>query len=195
MFDEKEIKAYREISAPANLRERVLSSPADIPLARRNFSGMLRMVSSAAACLVLVIVLSVFAVGNFGDVSVSISGENLLPESSAPVYPEHGVAPLSAQPKGKSITPSVSFPIALSLSGKTEISVSDGELKSEDGAVSFGTVLTADDDILIHWFINPDDTENAFVMTLRGALKSETLTLSYNESTDTWTLMRGENKK
>jgi hypothetical protein len=156
---------------------------------------MLRMVSSAAACLVLVIVLSVFAVGNFGDVSVSISGENLLPESSAPVYPEHSVAPLSAQPKGKSMTPSVSLPIALAISEKTEISVSKGEMKSEDGTVSFGTVLTAKDDILIHWFINPDDAENAFVMTLRGALKSETLTLSYNESTDTWTLMRGENKK
>ena len=193
MFDEKEIKAYRELSAPANLRERVLSSPADVSSARRNFSGMLRMASSAAACLVLVIVLSVFAVGKFGDVSVSVSGESILPEHSASVYPEHGIAPLSAQPKGKSITPSVSFPIALTLSDKTEISVSHGEMKTEDGTVSFGTVLTAEDEILIHWFINPDDTKNAFVMTLRGALKSETLTLANNETTDSWTLSRGEN--
>ena len=194
MFDEKEIEAYRSISAPADLRERVLSSCAERPQERRSFSAMVRMTASAAACLLLVVVLSVFTVGNFGGVSVSVSGESLLPEGSASVYPEHGVAPLSAQPTGKSITPSVSFPIALALSEKTDISVSGGEMKmTTDGAVSFGTALAADGQVLIDWYINPDDTENAFVMTLRGALKSETLTLAYNEMTDRWTISRGEN--
>lgn len=194
MFDEKETRAYRSISAPADLRERVLSSNAGALSARRNFSGMLRMASSAAACLVLVIVLSVFTVGNFGDVSVSVSGETLLPESSASVYPEHGVAPLRAQPTEKSMDPSVSFPIALTFSEKTEISVSEGEMKmTTDGEVSFGTVLTADGYTLIEWYINPDDTENAFVMTLRGALKSETLTLAYDGTADIWTVLREKN--
>ena len=101
---------------------------------------------------------------------------------------------LSAQPTGKSITPSVSFPIALALSEKTEITVSGGEMKmTADGAVSFGTALAADGQVTIDWYINPDDTENAFVMTLRGALKSETLILAYNEMTDRWTFSRGEN--
>ena len=193
MFDEKEIRAYRSVSAPADLRERVLSSCAERPRERRSFSAMIRATAGAAACLLLVVVLSVFTMGNFGDVSVSVSGETLLPEGSASVHPEHGVAPLSAQPTGKSITPSVSFPIALALSEKTEITVSGGEMKmTADGAVSFGTALAADGQVLIDWYINPDDTENAFVMTLRGALKSETLTLAYDKTTDTWTFLRGE---
>ncbi|MBQ8497145.1 MAG: hypothetical protein IJ489_06820 [Clostridia bacterium] len=195
MFDEKEIEAYRKISAPDGLRERVLSSCAEYPKARRNLPAMLRTISSAAACLALVVVLSVFTMGRFGDASVSVSGDAILPESSVSVYPEHGVAPLSAQPTGKSI-PAVSFPIALSLSEKTKITVSAGEMQMTDDtdeSVSFGSALTADGEILIHWYVNPNDTENAFVMTLRGALKSETLTLAYNEINDTWTISRGEN--
>ena len=196
MFDEKEIEAYRSISAPANLRERVLSSCAEHPSARRNFPAMLRMVSSAAACLVLVTVLSVFMVGHFGDVSVSVSGETLLPESSVSVYPEHGVAPLSAQPIGKSITPSVSFPISFTLADKTQINVSKGELymENENGdMVSFGSALTADGQIQINWYVLPNEEENAFVMTLRGALKSETLILAYDEANDIWNISRKEN--
>lgn len=195
MFDEKQIEAYRNISAPADLRERVLSSCAEYPTARKNLPAMLRTISSAAACLVLVIVLSVFTVGHFGDASVSVSGNDVLPEHSAPIYPEHGVAPLSVQPTGKSI-PAVSFPIALSLSEKTKITVSAGEMKMMDDTdelVSFGSALTSDGEILIHWFVNPIDTENAFVMTLRGALKSETLILAYNESDDVWTISRKGN--
>jgi hypothetical protein len=138
MFDPKEVEAYRKISAPADLRERVLSSYADIPSAGWNPYSMLRMASSVAACLVLVIVLSVFTIGRIGDASVSVSGESLLPECSASVHPEYGVAPLSVQPIAKSMTPSVSLPITLTLAEKTVISVSDGALSLMGEPLSFG---------------------------------------------------------
>ena len=196
MFDEKEMRAYRNISAPADLKERVLSSCANVHPARPNFSAMIRTVSGAAACLVLVIVLSVFAVGRFDDTSVSVSGEGLLPECSVLVHPEHGVAPLSAHPIGKSIAAPVSIPVELTLSEETTITVSAGELcmKDADGeAHSFGTAVTACGTVEIDWYVIPNDTKNAFVMTLRGALKSETLTLVYDEDGDIWTFSRKGN--
>lgn len=196
MFDPKEVEAYRKISAPADLRERVLSSYADIPSAGWNPYSMLRMASSVAACLVLVIVLSVFTIGRIGDASVSVSGESLLPECSASVHPEYGVAPLSVQPIAKSMTPSVSLPITLTLAEKTVISVSDGALSlMGDGeeTVSLGSSFTADGQLTVNWCLPYDGTQNAFVMTLRGTLKSETLILSYDEWSGEWTLNRKTN--
>ena len=196
MFDPKEVEAYRNITAPADLRERVLSSYADIPSAGWNPYSMLRMASGVAACLVLVIVLSVFTIGRIGDASVSVSGESLLPECSASVFPEYGVAPLSVQPIAKSVTPSVSLPITLALPEKTVISVSDGTLSltgDDQETVSLGSSFTADGQITFNWCLSHDGTKNAFVMTLRGTLKSETLILSYDDWSGEWTLNRKTN--
>ncbi len=193
MFDEKEIEAYRSISAPSDLRERVLSSYVAEKPVKRNFSGTIRMVSNLAACLILVIALSVFAVGNFGDVSVSVSGQEILPDSAVSIHAEEIVAPLSVQQTEKSVTPSVAFPILLNLSEKTEISVSDGELQTTndaDGSMTSCTALTADGETLIYWSIDPGAQEKAFVLTLRSALKSETIILSYDEIGNVWTISR-----
>ncbi len=196
MFDQKEVEAYRKITAPADLRERVLSSYADIPSAGWNPYSMLRMASSVAACLVLVIVLSVFTIGRIGDASVSVSGETLLPECSASVQPEYGVAPLSVQQIAKSMTLSVSLPITLTLSEETVISVSDGTLcmtGDDQETVSLGSSFTADGNITLNWCLESDGTKNAFVMTLRGTLKSETLILAYDDLSGDWTLTRKGN--
>ena len=193
MFDKKEIEFYRSISAPENLRERVLSSWEEKQPVSLIFPHMFPMAWSVAACLVLVIVLFVFQTKNLGEVSIWVSGNAILPESSTSVYPEHGVTTLRHSETEETISPSIAFPMKFMLPEETEISVSSGEMEMTiHDTVSFGTILTAHNEILIIWHINPTDAEHTFVMNLQGDSKSETLTLVYDETTDIWTISRND---
>ena len=95
MFDKKEIEAYQNISAPDDLRERVLSACEEGGSGKRGFAGMVRMLSALAACFVLVAVFSVFAIGNFGTFSVSVDGKTLTENGMTLAANEGDVAPLA----------------------------------------------------------------------------------------------------
>lgn len=190
MFDEKKIDTYRSISAPTSLRKRVLSS-IDAQPTRQNFTILLRRTFCFATCFVLVIVLSVFSTENFHDTSVWVADNIISPKTSIEIYPEYEITTLRIQQTEQDITPSVAFSIMLNLPAKTQISVSSGEMQlTTNDAVSFGTTFTTKDDIVIVWHVNPNDSDNAFVMILKSLFKSEQFVLNYDETTDIWTFSR-----
>ena len=77
---------------------------------------------------------------------------------------------------------------------RPSLSMQETGMKDANGeAHSFGTAVTVCGTVEIDWYVIPNDTKNAFVMTLRGALKSETLTLVYDEDGDIWTFSRKGN--
>lgn len=121
------------------------------------------MYATLAACFVLVIVFSVFAVGNFGDLSVSVYGKTLTSESM--VLSDSEIEPIaySVEPRTLGRT---NVPVELEVSGETAISVSEGMMKVYDAKTEeelyAGTEFTAVEDVLIHWTVDADEAAKAF---------------------------------
>lgn len=194
MFDKKEIEAYQNISAPDDLRERVLSACEEGGSGKRGFAGMVRMLSALAACFVLVAVFSVFAIGNFGTFSVSVDGKTLTENGMTLAANEGDVAPLAMRMlSGKEV------PLLFTLSEKTEFSVSGGTMRMFDpetnALLASGSTLVAENDVMIRWTVlaEADETENAvlsFEMTVRRGKKSDTVLLTYDAASQDWTILR-----
>ena len=188
MFNQKEIQAYRAISAPSDLRDKVLSSCAEQPLRKKDSRFYMKWVSSIAACFALVAVLSVFAAGEYGHVSVSLSGGELVKERAVVYVPEDGVQPLSMQ---RELAETV---IPISLDGHAEISVSDGimnVIRSDTNEILYtGTEYSMDGKTLVHWTVCADDTARVYEMTVRGIFDTEKIILAYDESDNVWTATR-----
>ena len=192
MFDQKEIAAYRKISAPVDLRDKVLSSCTDVAPRKKTSLTNRRWLSSVAACLILVTVLTVFAAGEYGAFSVSLSGSELMKEESVVYAPNNGVQSISVQRDLRTTE------IPLLLEGHVELSVSDGVMSIKepdtDAILYTGTEYSMDGKTLVLWTVCADDTAHAFEMTVRGAFKTEKIILSYDESQNAWTLMRNAEK-
>jgi hypothetical protein len=188
MFDQKEIKAYRAISAPADLRDKVLSSCAEQAPRKGDSRVFMKWASSIAACFVLVMVLTVFAAGEYGVVSVAFPDGELIKEQSVVYVPDGGAQPVSLY---RELAETV---IPFSLDGHAEISVSDGIMNiiepDTDKILYTGTEYSMDGKTLVHWTVCADDTARVYEMTVRGIFDTEKIILSYNESDHVWTVTR-----
>ncbi len=186
MFDSKEIAAYRELSAPIDLRDKVLSSLAD-EAPKRNSARFIKQLSSLAACFVLAAVLVLFGAREYGNVSVSVSGEELKKERSVVYNPNNEI-------EGYSMTRASETNVALTLDGHAELSVSNGILRifaeDDDTVLYTGTDYAIDGKTLVHWTVLADDIANTYELTLKGAFKTEKIILSYDMASEAWTLTR-----
>ncbi len=188
MFDPKEISAYRSISAPDGLRDKVLSSCANVTPRKKSPMAYMKWVSSLAASLVLVAVLTVFAANEFGSFSVSTGGGELPRERSVAYVPDEASQGVSLLNENGEVV------ISLMIDGRVTLSVSDGTLyvmSSENDEVLFeGTEYDAEGKTSVHWSVPTDDTAKKFEMTARGAFKTEKLLLAFDESQMKWTITR-----
>ncbi len=188
MFNQKEIEAYRSVSAPVDLRDKILSSGADMAPKKRTPREYMRRASSIAACFVLVAVLTVFAAGSFGNVSVSLSGSELYEDKSMTYVSNGGAQSISVHRERTETT------IPLAFDGHAELSVSNGVMKivsEETQEVLYtGTDYSIDGKTLVHWVVYADDTAQTFEMTVRGTFKTEKIILTYHVSENEWTVTR-----
>ena len=190
MFDSKDIAAYQKISAPASLREKVISSCTEERNHSWTQSRVLRTVSSLAACFILVICFSVMAIGNLGSAGVSVSGKALDAGETRTI--SGGIAPLSARTLSY-----VDVPIAIDVKGDTKITVSDGILYVLDGkkgeisaTVLSGPVYQIDADTSFVWTVGAEAEEKSFTMTVERLFSKEIITLTYDENTGEWGISR-----
>ena len=193
MFDNKEIEAYRSISAPADLRNRVLSFDTEERKPARNTARMIRRVSTLAACLVLMICFSAMAITSMGAVGISVSGDALEKNETMTVL-ENGVAPLSYDKRSLS---QVEIPMTLAIEHETAITVSGGALciveEETDEireTVLSGTVYRTDSPESLIWTVSADAEQKEFEMTLKSRFKTETITLAFDEHTGAWVISR-----
>ncbi len=190
MFDQKEIAAYRKISAPSDLRDKVLSSCTDAAPRKKTSREYMRWISSVAACLILVTVLTVFAAGEYGTLSVSLSDSELIKEQSVVYAPNGGIQSISMQRDLKTTE------IPLLLDGHAVLSVSDGVMSimkpDTDEILYTGTEYSMNGKTLVLWTVCADDTAHTFEMTVRGAFKTEKIILTYDESENAWTATRDD---
>lgn len=192
MFDKKTVDAYQNIKAPDDLKEKILSSYAVSKAPeRRSWIKNMRLISSLAACLLLAVAFSVFAIRNFGEVSVSVGGKSL---ASEPVE----LSELNISPALYSIEPRVSYeanvPVEIRVTGETRVSVSDGTMVISDadtGTVLYtGSEYTAGEDIAILWTVSSGTDTEQFEMLIDSSKKDFVLVLNYDENTGGWTIRK-----
>lgn len=201
MFDKKEIEAYRSISAPDTLRDRILNEyESETKSPKYTFAGVAKMLGSLAACFVLAVVFSVLAVGNFGSASVSYNGEALSENEIVLADENAGISPLFAR-----MISQTEVPLLFTLNDKTEFSVSDGVMQMMDPdteeLLDFGYKLTAEKaekNVLIRWSVcaEPDlapEKAIAFEMAVRSGKKSYVIVLSFDADARVWTIAKKPN--
>ncbi len=190
MFDKKTVDAYQKITAPDDLKEKVLASclAAKEP-EKRNWMKSMRLISSLAACLILAVAFSIFAVKNFGEVSVSVGGRTLM---SDPVeLSEFNISPALYSVESR-VAYRTSVPVEVSITDETQISVSGGMMKICDAKTGeklyTGSEFTAESDVVIDWTVETETDEKQFEMLIDGQKKTYILVLSWDDDTGCWTI-------
>lgn len=190
MFDKKTVDAYQKITAPDDLKEKVLASclAAKEP-EKRNWMKSMRLISSLAACLILAVAFSIFAVKNFGEVSVSVGGRTLM---SDPVeLSEFNISPALYSVESR-VAYRTSVPVEVSITDETQISVSGGMMKICDATTGeklyTGSEFTAESDVVIDWIVETETNEKQFEMLIDGQKETYILVLSWDDDTGGWTI-------
>ncbi len=171
MFEENQIKAWRSVTAPADLRERVIEAAAG-NTKKAVFS--VRKYAALAACAAIVICVSVFG----------YSQSAFKVESTQPVSVDMddalSIARLAPQPIVKDFE--------LDARQRTTASVSSGSLTlfSEDGELlCSGSSVAAKGKVLLRWAV--DDLSEDHTLRLESGLKRKTVTLAYDPASEEWT--------
>lgn len=118
MFNKSQLEAYSSIKAPHELYEKVTKEKSN-----KSKIYLIPLVSSLAACLILIFGVAVFNGSNYSP-EVYIAGSELTRENTV-------IADASTSVYARSA--SVHIPVELNLSKKTEISVSDGLMVLQNG--------------------------------------------------------------
>lgn len=159
MFSDKELKAYREIQAPDELRRKVMS------LHKRPSRAVYWL--GAAACFLLV--LSGFLLRDPGKIIVN--GQVL--EDQVIFYD-------TASASGRTSSSSVSVPFELKGIKKAELSVEDGFLTvGEEPAAKSVTVNASQ---IAWWELHPEEGEGSFTLRIVHKKGVDEVTLHYENA-------------
>ena len=176
MFTEAQKTAYQNMTAPTELRSKVLemakSAPAK-PVERKR--PVRRWMSTVvAACLVLV-VSATMLLDRGSDVALQLDG--------MPVT-ETAAAFSASTPMTARAIASMCLPVTVETEEDAEISVSHGQLLAEDGtevsALSAGTTT-------LYWAISPVDTNEEYTLRVGGE-KITCMTLAFDAEENCWTV-------
>ena len=167
MFSEEQVKAYKNIKAPDEMRQRVLNSVGT----KKKSSHAVYRYSSVAACLAVIIAISL-VFGSMGGMSVYTGGQEIT-ENGVPVY--SAVSAMSARGM-------TGINLETELRGKTVISSSDGNVYvyNENGEISDGE--TEGGKVTVIWDIVPTDTEKTYVLTFENSRGATEITLLFDET-------------
>lgn len=184
MFDRTDIEEYQSVTAPDGLRERVMNT---YDKGKVTNISLYRSIIAVAACLVLVISASTFAGSRVGNISIIMNGKQI-PAAPTQIADNNGIAMVAAFMDTPSVQTTV--PIEIKALLKTVITVSDGEINVFDAGTGellyTGNEYEAKGRVLIDWSVDTADAAS-FVMTLKNALKVETLNLQY-DGNNSWTI-------
>ncbi len=190
MFDQKQTDAFRSITAPMELKEKVLALEQKKP---RNNRRIIMSLSSAAACLLLVAAIPLLNKIPQKNPVFSVNGTAIGSEALLLTENNSGVMTAAARTVQKyTAVISAKFPT------NTVITVSDGSLELTDTdtneIIGFGTECTAEGDTTIRWTVDIP-TENAqYYLTADTDGKEKTFEMYYESATSAWYIMQTANK-
>jgi len=163
MFSEEQVKAYKSITAPEELRSRVIASAPK----KKSRSAVYRYAGLAACLAVIIAVSLVFT--SMGSVTVYTDGQEIT-ENGVPVY--SAVSAMSARGL-------FGIKLEAELEGKTVISATEGNVYV-NGQLSSGEIDAGKVDVI--WDIVPTDTEKTYVLTFENSRGVTEVTLLFNET-------------
>jgi len=174
MFNNEDIKAYREISAPEGLRERVMASARETKKKPIILSIPMRSIAAIAACFVFA-VLVMIPMLNGGGNEVYFGGEKIGAEGIALAAENDGIMLIESRTMGLDVS------LTLDTDGECSVRVSEGRVG--DTRMSYmGSDANVPGDAELRWIIDLPDTEMTYFMTVETEDESFTLTLEYGES-------------
>ena len=171
MFNKSQVEAYQNIKAPEELFDKVVSSkPKKPPI------YLIPLVSSLAACLVLIFGVATFLSKDF-TVDVTFNGQSL---TDSVVF--YDISPAKAFDMRSSSE--LCLPIELKLDEKTEISVSEGTMVIDSQRK---TSATLEGEVSLIWEIQRTSDFPQCVMTLESSEGKAEITLTQNEADGSFT--------
>lgn len=181
MFSENQIKAYKSISAPEELKQKVLA----MEESRKKPSFKVRNLGVYAVAACLVIVMSLPGIFGGSDLSAKIYGAEIGSEPIAFSTANEGVAILDAR-----TMPGVSVDIELETEKDVEVTVSEGTVllfDAETGQAQSDTVLRGK--ALTRWSIDAPEEEKTYEMALKfQGGSSSVIMLEFDRTVQSWTV-------
>ncbi|MBQ7385191.1 MAG: hypothetical protein IJW04_01655 [Ruminococcus sp.] len=172
MFDKKQMDAYSNIKAPDELFEKVVNAKP-----KKSKVYLIPLVSSLAACLILVFGVAVFFSSGFNP-NVTFNGQSL---TDTVVF--YDISPISAMDMRSS--PMLCVPIELTLDDETDVLISEGILILENGErVQQGTF---EGNVTLMWEIERTGDFPESKMSLTSEKGSKEITLTQNETDGSFT--------
>ena len=175
MFTEAQKTAYQNMTAPTQLRGKVLEMAKNAPAKPVERKRPVRrwMTTAVAACLVLVASVSLLPRG--GDVTLQLDGMTVTETATA----FSANTPMTAR-----AIASMCLPVTVETETDAVLSVSHGQLFVEDGtevnSVSAGMTT-------LYWAISPVDTSEEYLLRVSGK-KPTLMTLAFDAEENCWTV-------
>ncbi|MBR4869259.1 MAG: hypothetical protein IKU12_00590, partial [Oscillospiraceae bacterium] len=185
MFDERAVSAYRSITAPSELKEKVMAAQKSAKTAeeqkKRKTLRLTRQLSAAAACLVLMV--GVWSMTREqGSLESGIRAEVVDYETPGMVRMAE-IGPVT-------VKLNVEFPEGAQLSCREGELLVQGE---EDlTLISRGSAWRVDGDALVLWQVPAFDTAQTFELTVDAETGSVTVVLSYDTAENCWAVSFAE---
>ena len=170
MFSDKEIEAYRKISAPPELYDKIKSS--EINRKRSISAGVIKTIGAIAACFILVS--AVLLMMRNPSPEIICNGQVL--EDTVLFY---DISPASDMREA----PAFTVPFEFELTDDTKVTVSYGRMVSPDGDAIDGSCLKGETEI---WWELPRKGEDlSCEMILRDKHGTTVIILSYDNAEKT----------
>lgn len=176
MFTEEQKTAYQNMTAPAELREKVLEMAKTAPAkpVERKRPARKWMSTAVAACLV-VVVGATMLLPRGGNVTLRMDGVEVT---------ETATAFSANMPMTARAIASMCLPVTVETEWDAEISVSCGQVLAEDGTEV--SVVSAGETTL-YWAISPVDANEEYTLRVCGE-KSTCMTLAFDAEENCWTV-------
>ena len=177
MFDERTVNAYRSVTAPSTLKEKVLARQESVKTVKykKKTSHLVRQLSAAAACLVLIV--GVWSVTREqGSLESGIHATVLVEDAQEMIRTADAVP--------------VTVELKLDLTGEAELTCKAGELlvqgKDDISPVNRGSEWRTDGSAVVLWQVPALDTVQTYEMTVNGENETVSILLSYDAAENCW---------
>lgn len=189
MFEEKEIESYQQIVAPPELKSRVMKAYHS-GHTKNNHARMYKSFSLLAACLVLVLAVSVFT-GRGNRISVSFNGTQLTETPVAIRTQSTEDVGVRTAAYGRNMQQHLEIPLTVETSSRGSIVVSEGwmQIYAADGKLLFeGSEYTTENTVNVIWNVAEGESEADEIPCMHITAKNRTCTLQlqYEATDDVW---------
>lgn len=177
MFDERTVNAYRSVTAPPALKEKLLAQQESVKTVKykKKTPHLVRQLSAAAACLVLIVGVWA-ATREQGSLESGIHATVLAEDVQ-------GLARVAG-------TDLVTVELKLDFPGEADLSCEAGELlvqeKEDITPVNRGSAWRTDGSALVLWQVPALDMAQAYEMTVNSGNETVSVLLSYDTAKNCW---------